>query len=109
MKFRIMKRFVNPLVRALLRSPAHGLLVVFAGRPEKRWWRSFRGGAPVAVVLRGRRLAGRGQAILDDPGAIAAAWGAYAAKFPRAVAARRAAEEAVLARISLVEGGDGKT
>jgi len=137
-KFRIMNRFVNPLVRGVLRSPIHGLLsgslllltykgrrtgrrhslpvmyaerdgelVVFAGLPrEKRWWRNFRGGAPLDVVLRGRRLEAHGEAILDDHDAIAAAWTAYTAKFPKAAAARRPGDEALFVRITLAEGGD---
>jgi hypothetical protein len=84
-----------------------GELVVFAGRPdEKRWWRNFRGGAPVDVVLRGRRVQGQAEVILDDRGAIDRAWSVYAAKFPKAAAKRRPSDEAVLVRITLREGGE---
>jgi F420H(2)-dependent quinone reductase len=88
--FAVLNRTVNPIVRAVLRSPAHPLLsghlmlLTVTGRrtkrtftfpvayaqdgdrltvtldwPErKRWWRNLRGGAPVAVVLRGVRRTG---------------------------------------------------
>ena len=85
-----------------------GELVVFAGRSrDKRWWRNFRSGAPVEVVLRGRRLQAQGDAILDDDPAIAAAWAAYAAKFPKAASARKPEDEAVFVRITLARGGAG--
>jgi hypothetical protein len=42
-------------------------LVVFVGRhDEKRWWRSFRDGWPVAVRLQGRDLTGVGRAVTAD-------------------------------------------
>jgi hypothetical protein len=79
-----------------------GELVVFAGRPrEKRWWRNLRGGALVEIVLRGRRLEGRAEAILDDSAAIERARQTYAAKFPKAAAGWNAGEEAVFVRIDL--------
>ena len=102
MKFWMINRLVNPLVRTILCSSAHSLLsgslavltytgrtsgrrhslpvmyaesngelVVFAGRPpDKRWWRNFLAGGPVRIVLRGRRLEGRAEAILDDAATI---------------------------------------
>ena len=78
------------------------------GPRDKRWWRNFRAGAPVRVVLRGRRLEGRAEAILDDDAAIGVAWAAYAAKFPKAAAALRTGDEAVFVRITLSEEGDAK-
>jgi deazaflavin-dependent oxidoreductase (nitroreductase family) len=137
-KFRIMNRVVNPFVRALLRSPLHGLLsgslavltytgkrsgrrrslpvmyaedrgalIVFAGRPrEKRWWRNLRGGAPVEIVLRGRRLQARAEVVSEDGASAADAVAVYAAKFPRSGTHLHAGEEAVLVRITLAEGGD---
>jgi hypothetical protein len=133
MKLWMLNRLVNPIVRMILRSPAHSLLsgslavmtytrrksgrrrslpvmyaertgelVVFAGRPhEKRWWRNLRGGALVEIVLRGRKLEGYAQAILDEKAAIEHAWQTYAAKFPKAAAGRGAGEEAVFVRIDL--------
>ena len=70
--------------------------------------RNLRDGAPVRVVLRGRRLEGRAEAILDDDAAIGVAWAAYAAKFPKAAAALRTGDEAVFVRITLSEEGDAK-
>ena len=82
----------------------NGELVVFAGRPrDKQCWRNLRAGAPVSVVLRGRRLEGRAEAILDDAATIGMAWAAHAAKFPKAAAARRAGDEAIFVRITLFE------
>ena len=78
-----MKRFVNPVVRAILRSRLHVLisrrvaLLEYRGRrsgrrltvpvnyrrdgdelrlvssPGRVWWRNLRGGAPVRVLVRG--------------------------------------------------------
>jgi len=97
--FAVLNRTVNPLLRVVLRSPAHRLLsghlmlLTVTGRrskrtftfpvgyaeqggdtlrvnldwPErKRWWRNLRGGAPVAVVLRGTRRTGIGTARGDE-------------------------------------------
>ena len=79
---------VDPVVVALLRSPAHGLIsrrvavvevtgrrsgrrlrvpvdygragghLEVASRPSRRWWRNLRGGAPVRVLLQGRWVDG---------------------------------------------------
>jgi len=96
--FALLNRTVNPIVRTVLRSPAHPLLsghlmlLTVTGRrtgrtftfpvayhedgellrlnldwPErKRWWRNLRGGAPVAVVLRGTRRTGTAVARGDE-------------------------------------------
>lgn len=96
--FAVLNRTVNPIVRAVLRSPAHPLLsghlmlLTVTGRrsgrtftfpvaytqdgdrltvtldwPErKRWWRNLRGGAPIAVELRGVRRTGTGVARGDE-------------------------------------------
>lgn len=77
-----------------------GKLIVFAGRSrDKRWWRNFRIVTPVKIILRGRRLQGWAQAILDDAVAIEAAEAAYTAKFPKATAAVTR-EKAVCVRIA---------
>jgi len=91
-------RAINPLVSALLRSPAHRLLsgrvllLTVTGRTSGRaytfpvgyvregdtltilsgrhaWWKNLRGGAPVAVLLEGRRRTGRA-AVLEDRAAV---------------------------------------
>jgi hypothetical protein len=83
---------INPFVSAILRSSLHGvlsphvLLLTYTGRKSgrtytlpvgyvregdaiticsggHRWWRNLRGGAPVSVLLRGRRRTGRAEAI----------------------------------------------
>ena len=96
--FAVHNRTVNPLVRGLLRSPAHALLSrrlllitvtgrrsgrrftipvgyretddgleIVVGWPErKRWWRNLRGGAPVAVRLRGEEHRGWAEAHGDE-------------------------------------------
>ncbi len=86
---------INPIVKALLRSPLHGLmshntlLLQFTGRKsgavyvtpvsyhevdgvvhcftarEGRWWRNLEGGAPVVLTLRGRRRTGVARAVSD--------------------------------------------
>jgi Protein of unknown function (DUF998)/F420H(2)-dependent quinone reductase len=95
-------RAINPLVSAILRSPLHGLLsqyvllLTYTGRKSgrtytlpvgyvrqgdaiticsgvHRWWRNLRGGAPVAVLLQGRRRTGRAEAIEDRDALVAEA------------------------------------
>ena len=92
-------QYVNELVKAILRSPLHGLLskrrmlLTFTGRKSGKrytiplsyvqeedtilcvtghtsWWRNLRGGAPVSVMLKGQALPGMAQAIVDDPAVI---------------------------------------
>jgi hypothetical protein len=86
--------FVNPFVAALLRSPLHHLvsgrlmLLSYTGRKSGRaytiplgytrlgrdllvftyhaWWRNLRGGAPVALRLRGRTMTGRAE-VIEEP------------------------------------------
>ncbi len=87
------RKWYNPLVTWLLRSPLHGLmsgstvLVTVAGRKsgraytlpisyhqsgdsltlitrhDKTWWRNVRAGAPVRLWLRGREVAGSAEVI----------------------------------------------
>ena len=87
---------INPAMKALLRSPLHGLvsgsllLVTFTGRRSGReyttpvgyeqvdgtlyvtsqtdrvWWKNLRGGADVTVHLRGEARAGHAEVIEDD-------------------------------------------
>jgi len=91
---------VNPLVALVLRSPLHGLLsdrlllLTFPGHRSGRryatpvgyveasgvlllatagrWGTNLRGGAPVAVRLRGARRTGVATAITDEPATAAA-------------------------------------
>jgi hypothetical protein len=90
---------INPFVAAVLRSPLHGLLskqlmlLTFTGRQSgkrytipvgyardghelvvfssRAWRRNLRGGAPVEVLLRGRRFAGTAVPIEDPEGVMA--------------------------------------
>ncbi|HSK99309.1 MAG TPA: nitroreductase/quinone reductase family protein [Rubrobacteraceae bacterium] len=87
-----LQRLYNPFVVALLRSPLHGImsgstmLITYRGRRtgnehttpvnyvedgdtllvvssrDHDWWKNLRGGAPVAVRVRGRDLSGVGEA-----------------------------------------------
>lgn len=87
---------INPLMKALLRSPLHGLisdavmLITFTGRKSGRtyttpvgfeeldgtlyvtsqtdrvWWKNLRGGAQVEVRLRGNRRGGHAEVIEDN-------------------------------------------
>lgn len=87
---------INPLMKALLRSPLHGivsdslLLITFTGRKSGRtyttpvgyeeldgtlyitsqtdrvWWKNLRGGAEVSVRLRGDRRVGHAEVIEDN-------------------------------------------
>jgi F420H(2)-dependent quinone reductase len=86
-------RFVNVIVRSLLRTPAHfflsrnTMLLSFAGRKtgksytipvsysregevitcytESGWWRNLNGGAPVSVTVAGRRFRGVGEVVMQ--------------------------------------------
>jgi F420H(2)-dependent quinone reductase len=92
-------RFVNPVIRSILRSPAHRLLsgslmlVTYTGRvsdrtitipvmyarcdcglvvyvgehTRKKWWRNFRGGAPVHVHVGGDDFAGTARVVDGTP------------------------------------------
>ena len=91
-------RIVNVVVKALLRSPLHGLiknrmLLTFSGRKsgkvyttpvsyfregesivcftDSSWWKNLRGGAPVRIRLTGRDVAGMASPIDNDTEAIA--------------------------------------
>jgi deazaflavin-dependent oxidoreductase (nitroreductase family) len=91
-----LNRVGNPVVRALLRSPLHGLLsrnvmlmtvtgrrsgrrftlpVQYARRdeavyvlswPDRRWWRNLVGGAPVTLRLGGQTVVGAGDVLTGD-------------------------------------------
>src|SRR5262245_14793144 len=96
---RVLRR-LNPLIAALLRSPFHRLvsrdllLLTYVGRRSgrrrtlplsyvtvgdrlylctrsSRWWRSWRPGAPVALVVRGQRITAHPRIVdLDTPEAL---------------------------------------
>jgi hypothetical protein len=85
-------------------------LVVFAGRPdEKRWWRNFRGGAPVELVVDGHHRQGWAHVVSEDGAPDADAIALYAAKFPRAGAHLQAGEKAVIVHIELSpDGSEGE-
>lgn len=104
---------INPVVKTLLRSPAHRLmshntvLLEFTGRKSGRrlstpvsyhevdgvlhcvtgkdnlWWRNLRAPAELHVTLRGKRLHATSDVIEDDPDTIAAALSAFLVAVPR--------------------------
>jgi len=89
---------INPLMKAILRSPFHGLisenlmLITFTGRKtgkqyttplgylcdgdivntftESRWWKNLQDGATVSLLLKGRIHQGQAETI-TDPDAVA--------------------------------------
>lgn len=104
---------INPVMRALLRSRAHGLLsdsvmlITFTGRKsgksfttpvrylfdgdkvqcfttaDTQWWRNLRGGADVTLRIRGKERLYRATAIHGEPEKIRAALEKYLAIFPQ--------------------------
>jgi deazaflavin-dependent oxidoreductase (nitroreductase family) len=86
---------------------------------RRTWWRNLQGGAPVAVILAGRELKGRGEALVDER-AVAKSLRGYLQKMPRYAKyygialdpagqpvpedCARAAQERVMIRIDLVGG-----
>lgn len=100
--FRLLNKVNNPFMKALLRSPLHGvvsrsfLLITFTGRKSGKvyttpvqyaergdtvtvvtsagytWWKNLRGGAPVEVRLRGQQRRGTAE-VTTDSTAVAAA------------------------------------
>jgi hypothetical protein len=111
----LMRRVVNPVVRAVARSPAARLtgpvlVLEFTGRRSGRplsvpvlgrphgdlvyaltdaaWALNFTGGAPVTVTSRGRRIARHG-VLVEDPAEVAAVLRAAIARSgPRSVGLR---------------------
>ncbi len=107
----VLNRLGNPFVTLLLRSPFHGmlsdqlLLITVTGRRSGRryttpanyqrdngclwivsrrrrtWWRNLRGGAPVTLLLKGKRVGGRGE-VQEEPSTVASQMGAYIARRP---------------------------
>ena len=101
---------VNAVVKAILRSPLHGLmskkrmLLTFRGRKsgkvyttpvsyfregesivcftDSSWWKNLRGGAPVRIRLTGRDVAGMAYPIDTDTEAIARGLGRVLQKIP---------------------------
>lgn len=97
----LMLTFANPLMNLLLRSPWHSvasreiMLIAVTGRKsgktyttpvnyvqegdllsvisqrKRTWWRNLRGGAPVTVQLRGKRLAATAE-VMEDSASVAA-------------------------------------
>jgi hypothetical protein len=92
--FWLVRTFLNPLAKTILRSPLHGfmsrrlMLISFTGRTSGKryttpisyvqdgsrlllgaggpWWKNLRGGAPVEVRLRGKTRQGRAEAFTDE-------------------------------------------
>src|SRR3954452_21702837 len=93
------RRFANPMIKALLRSPLHGLMskgimvLTFTGRKSSKefitpiryardgdvilcftdrpWWKNLRGGAPVTVRVRGKDIRGTAT-VVEAPEAVLA-------------------------------------
>jgi deazaflavin-dependent oxidoreductase (nitroreductase family) len=104
---------INPTMRLLLRSPLHGIvsgslmLITFTGRrsgrryttpvrylqsgdvvrcftaSESKWWRNLKGGAEVALRIRGRDRRYHAVAIDDDPARVRAGLEEYLRQFPQ--------------------------
>jgi deazaflavin-dependent oxidoreductase (nitroreductase family) len=102
----------NPMLTALLRSPLHGLLsknmllITVTGRKsgrqyttpvsytrqgeqlwviskrERTWWRNLIGGAPVSLLLEGKTVPARGEAVTDE-GRVAARLSEHLSRYPR--------------------------
>jgi deazaflavin-dependent oxidoreductase (nitroreductase family) len=120
----------NGTMSLLLRSPLHGLVskhamlitvsgrksgrlyttpvnyvrdgdtITVVSRPNRTWWRNLRGGASVAVRVRGEDLKGVAEVVVDDKEAVV---GALLALHPRYSAERAAqrAQDRVLVRIKV--------
>ena len=103
---------INPIMRALLRSPIHFImsgslmLITFTGRQsgrrfttpvryvrvdgavrcftaaKNRWWRNLRGGATVSLLIAGKEARYQAVAIDNDPPRIRAALQHYLDLFP---------------------------
>jgi len=64
----------------------NGGIIIMVGTPErKQWWRNFRGGHDLEVLLRGQWVPMRGTAIVgaEDPDAIAPLLASYLACLPK--------------------------
>jgi deazaflavin-dependent oxidoreductase (nitroreductase family) len=125
-----MSTLANGTMSVLLRSPLHGLvskrvmLITVCGRKSGRlyttpvnyvrdgdaitvvsrthrtWWRNLRGGAPVAVRVKGEDLKGVAEVVADDKEAVAKALLALHPRYSAERAAQRA-QERVLVRIKV--------
>jgi len=108
-----MLKWINPVVIPLLKSPLHGLmsadvmLITVKGRRSGRtytrpvsyrqeggtircftlrhtgWWKNLRGGADVSIRAAGVELAGRAEAVHDDPKRVRDALAAFIVKVPQ--------------------------
>jgi deazaflavin-dependent oxidoreductase (nitroreductase family) len=102
--------FVNKTMKAILRSPMHGvvsktmLLISFTGRKSGKtyttpvdysqdgdqvtifthasWWKNLRDEAPVTLRIRGRDLQGVAEPVAEDKAAVAAGLSAHLRKVP---------------------------
>jgi hypothetical protein len=104
---------INPVMRFLLRSPAHGLLsdslmlITFTGRKsgkqfttpvrymqtgdtvrcftaaENQWWRNLRSGSRVSLLIKGQLSDYQAQAIFDNPADIRKKLVSYLELFPQ--------------------------
>jgi len=129
----LLNKVANPAMRVILRSPLHGMasgstmLVTVTGRKSgntyttpvnyvrdgdtisvfslrgRTWWRNLRGGALVAVIVRGRELRGFGEVAATDSESVAAALKAMRPQLSPA-SLSRLARGGVMIRIRLDEG-----
>ena len=107
-----LSRIYNPITKSILRSPLHGIiskntmLITFTGRKsgkmhttpvnyirdgdnvtvfslrDRVWWRNLRGGAPVAVRVKGQDLKAIGEST-EDKKVVAAGLLAYLQMSPK--------------------------
>jgi hypothetical protein len=129
----LLNKIANPAMRMVLRSPLHGLvsgstmLVTVKGRKSgkayttpvnyvregdsitifslrsRTWWRNLRGGAPIALRVRGRDLRGSGEVTATDVESVGAALLAMRPQLSPSRASRLA-RDGVIISISLDEG-----
>lgn len=104
---------INPIVRFLLRSPAHGLLsksvmlITVTGRKtgkryaipvrylrneggiwaftslETKWWKNLIGGAPVSLRVEGKDASYRAEATVNAPDQVRGALRTFLSRFPQ--------------------------
>jgi deazaflavin-dependent oxidoreductase (nitroreductase family) len=116
----------NSTMKAMLRSPLHGLvsnstmLITLSGRKSGRtyttpvnyvrdgdtitvlsrkgrvWWKNLRGGAPVTLRIRGQDLTGTAEVVDDDPEAIVRALRALRPRYSPERASERAQDRVVV-------------
>ncbi len=78
------RRTGRPITLVVQYVEADGYVWAWPARAEtKTWWRNFRGGHPAEVVVRGEEKPAVGEAIVDEPEAIADVITLYLERYPR--------------------------